>query len=66
MRSSEVIIGYAIYKYGGEVEGHYCNIFGHTIYCNLVCGTIINKSCSLAFQGSYGSICGSDTNKEAL
>ena len=37
-------------------EGHDCNIFGHLIYCNLVCGTVINKSCPLAFQGSYGSI----------
>lgn len=39
------MIGHAVYKYGGEVEGHYCNIFGHIIYCNLVCGTDINKNC---------------------
>lgn len=50
-----VTINYIIGREDISSEGHYCNIFGLAIYCNLECGTIINKSCPVAFQGSYGS-----------
>ena len=46
----------SIYKYGGEVKDHYCNIFGHIMYCNSLCGTAINKSCSLINTERFGGV----------